>query len=770
MLAADNPTPARISGARAVAFLWLIALGAPNDVRAAPPSADEADATTAAAGVFPGRQWQRREPGEVGLDVGKLAEFRQIVGGRGCIVRRGYLVYSWGDYDKPHDVASALKPLYGYLMMQALASGKLTSLDARVADYWQDDPRIAAAKQHKDFSLTFRHLGFQTASVGYEEPPGAAFDYNDATMGLFWDTLVNRVYRVAWPDAEAKVIRPLLAEPLSFEDGTPGVMQRNTGRFQLSARDFCRFGLLMLHRGRWQDKQLLREDLSTMLVDDPLPLSVPRTAGKKADTIFPVRSIGGSGNQCDHNGGYSWMWWLNRRSREGKLWFPDVNDDFFAAFGHGGQEGMAVLPREEIIVSWIGNELHQDRDRGNRAFRTLAAAVTDAPKTSRRPTQGQIIVDPDDPGRLAHHDTWIDDPSAPHGKRRKPCFLIGPGDPEDLLWNDTRASVELLKKRSARCTYIAAELCDFGGGSLPRGEAMDAKIAEWNRTIGELEASSVATVFFFFDDGARRDDWPEFVDRVVERLKHRRLLVWCVAEEYAELGRDAGEMAAQIAERIRRRDQFGHVVGIHQLHGAKFDFAGDERFDMFLMQYNVDTPVKLHAGCVEAWRSTAGRHVLNMSECAGHSRRGDDHVRRMNWAAVMGGASAVQVLEMGRATDPPEWNSARRYADCATLARFFESIDSNALAPADELAFAATQYVLAKPGERYVAYADQAKTSLGLRGLPAGRYALSWIDCDSGRRIEQADATVDGGDTAWPVPTELRGEVAVYVRRIDITD
>ncbi|MEX2187266.1 MAG: serine hydrolase [Pirellulales bacterium] len=755
---------------RAAVVVALVAFGVAA-FGAASCRGAEADATPVAARVFPGRNWERREPADVSLDADKLAEFRDIVGGastasRGCIVRRGYLVYSWGDYDKPRDVASALKPFYSYLMMQALASGKLVSLDARVSDYWKDDPRVLGRMDHKDRGLTFRHLGFQTACLGYEEPPGAAFDYNDASMGFFWDTLINRVYGVAWKDAEAKVIRPLLAEPLAFEDGTPGVVQRNTGRFQVSARDFCRFGLLMLHSGNWAGKQLLREDLATMAVTDPLPLSIPRTAGKQADTVFPVRSIGGGGNQCDHNGGYSWMWWLNRRARDGKLWFPDVSDDFFACFGHGGQEGMAVLPGEEIVVSWIGNELHQDRERGNRAFRTLAAAVTEKSKTSRRPMRGQIVVDPDHPSRLAYHDTWIDDAATPGGKRLRPCFLVGPGDPEDLLWNDTRANVDLLKQRRARCTYITAELSDFGGGSLPRGEAMDAKIAEWNRTICELEAAGVATVFFFLDDGARRDDWPDFVDRIVARLKYHRLLVWCVAEEYGELGSDARELAGKIAERIRDRDQFGHVVGIHQNHGAMFDFAGDKRFDMFLMQYNVDSAEKLHAGCVEAWRSTGGRQVLNMSECVDHGQRGDDDVRQMNWASVMGGASAVQVLWMGRASDPAAWNTAKRYDDCATLADFFESIDANALAPADDLAFAGTQYVLAGSGQRYVAYARDAKEKLGLRGLPAGRFALTWIGCDGGRRVEQPNVTVVVGDSAWRVPPELKGEVAVYVRRV----
>ncbi len=359
-------------------LLWVCGCAFPMAVLAQPVS-DSAGPE----GVFPARHWQRRVPSDLGMDEAKLDQFRRLVGGQGCIVRHGYLVYRWGDFDRPHDVASALKPLYSYLLMQALAQGRLASMDAKVADFWREDANVAAHPDHPDQQLTFRHLGFQTACLGFREPPGAAFDYNDFTMGFFWDTLINKVYGVSWDEAEANVIAPLLREPMQFEDGTPGVLQPKTGRFQLSARDFCRFGLLMLHRGKWAGRQLLREDLAVMMVTDPLPLSVPRTAGQAAETIFPLRSIGGEGNQCDHNGGYSWMWWLNRVARDGRRWFPDVPDDFLACFGHGGREGMAVLPSQDVVVSWIGHALHEDRALGNQAFALLVSAVSDAAGASR---------------------------------------------------------------------------------------------------------------------------------------------------------------------------------------------------------------------------------------------------------------------------------------------------------------------------------------------------------------------------------------------------
>src|SRR5262245_5891395 len=75
---------------------------------------------SAEAPVFPGKAWMTRTPAEAGLDAAKLAAFRDLVGGRGCVVRGGYLVSTWGDVAKRGDVASAAKPWYTHFLLQAL--------------------------------------------------------------------------------------------------------------------------------------------------------------------------------------------------------------------------------------------------------------------------------------------------------------------------------------------------------------------------------------------------------------------------------------------------------------------------------------------------------------------------------------------------------------------------------------------------------------------------------------------------------------------------
>ena len=122
--------------------------------------------------VFPGKTWQRRTPAAVGLDVAKLDEFKSIAGGGGCVTRYGYLVYSWGKFDQPRDVASAIKPFYSYLLLKAVEEGRLKSLDEPVLEFRPELRGLNANLGYKDRLLTFHHLGNQTACLGYQERPG----------------------------------------------------------------------------------------------------------------------------------------------------------------------------------------------------------------------------------------------------------------------------------------------------------------------------------------------------------------------------------------------------------------------------------------------------------------------------------------------------------------------------------------------------------------------------------------------------------------------
>jgi hypothetical protein len=121
----------------------------------------------------------------------------------------------------------------------------------------------------------------------------------------------------------------------------------------------------------------------------------------------------------------------------------------------------------------------------------------------------------------------------------------------------------------------------------------------------------------------------------------------------------------------------------------------------------------------------------------------------------------VMVLGMDIAT-----TSVSDLRDCGRLVTFFESVDLRGMAPRDELAWDGTQYVLACPGERYIAYAGEATGTLGLVQVPAGTYSFRWFDCATGNTANQDSVKVQQGNPTWPVPSGLGPEVAVYVSRV----
>lgn len=116
------------------------------------------------------------------------------------------------------------------------------------------------------------------------------------------------------------------------------------------------------------------------------------------------------------------------------------------------------------------------------------------------------------------------------------------------------------------------------------------------------------------------------------------------------------------------------------------------------------------------------------------------------------------VLRMDIAHTPPDDLKA-----CGHLARFFESTNFYEMAPHDELGCGDTEYVLAKPGESYIAYTSRGKVGIGLKGMTAGTYTFRWFDPITGKSVVQSDVQVKGGDQTWPRPSGIGSEVAVYI-------
>ncbi|HJN18731.1 MAG TPA: hypothetical protein QGH10_24725 [Armatimonadota bacterium] len=722
--------------------------------------------------VYPTGTWETRAPADVRMNSAKLDALAEHVGGRGCVIRHGFIVHEWGDVTRRGDVASAAKPFYSHFIMKAIEDGRIGGIDEPVLRFEPRLDSINADLGRPDRGITWRHMANQTACYGLEDEPGSAYDYNDWHMALLWDTLFVGVYAATWDSVDDAVLRPLLTDILQCEDD-PTFMAFGTGdrpgRTAISPRDFARFGLLYLRDGSWRGQQLISADHARLATRSSVATSIPRATGGATEMIDGQRTIGSRAipdNQTDHMGSYSFLWWTNGVDREGLRHWPDAPHDAFGAFGHGGPRAMVVVPSLDAIVSWNDADV-KSREAENEALRLLAEACLD-----RDPMFGQIIVD-------------LERPDVLRRKGGDPFVMCGPGDPEGFLYRgdlapdgtrdgDQMALIRKLAATGANCLYAQAIRSHGGDGDPTQNPFVDhdpAKglsepvLAQWDAWLVAMDEADICLMLFIYDDSARVWDTGDavgdaerrFIESLVERFQHHRNLIWCVGEEYEE--RYSPKRVSGIAATIRETDDHDHPIAVHKLNGLGFDeFAGDPNIDQFAVQYNVDTARELHDGLVQARRRARGRYGINMSECADMGTGAE--LRKKIWASAMAGAH-VMVLGMDVDSTPSE----DLYA-CGRLVTFMEAVDATTLEPHDELAAGDTDYVLAQPGETYVAYSSHAETAPGISELPAGTYSLSWLDCATGGEVRQHAAELPEGAQDWPVPEGLGAEVAACVRRV----
>lgn len=322
--------------------------------------------------VYPDAKWQTRQPEAAGVSSAKLDALRDLVGGRGCVVRHGYLIYTWGDSAKSADIASAVKPVISTLLLFAVQERKLQSVDDEIAEF---EPRLKTLNGGKDAAITWRHLASQTSGYGLAEPPGKAYAYNDYALALYYDLLTQKVFQ----DDGTRILQTRLGDVLQFEDeytfNAFGPKDRPS-RLAISVRDFARFGLLYLHGGKWNDKQLLRPELIRQAISSPIPAGLPLTGGKEAEMLPKQRTLGGGKNITPVGPGYySFNWWLNTTNAKEDRLFVDAPPDTYVASGHGGRRMLWIIPSLDLIVSWNDADVKDhDASPGNAKSKCSQAA------------------------------------------------------------------------------------------------------------------------------------------------------------------------------------------------------------------------------------------------------------------------------------------------------------------------------------------------------------------------------------------------------------
>ncbi len=310
-----------------------------------------------------GDAWERREPAEMGFDALALAEavawaqahetsmpedpgqylrdrfegqpHQEIVGPtrerggvNGLLLRDGYIVAEWGDTERADMTFSVTKSYLSTVVGLAWDRGLIPDLDepqgALIRDGGFDSPHNAR--------ITWRHHLQQLSEwegTLFGKPDRAdrrrGVDRQLQAPGTFWEYNDVRVNRLAlsalrvWREPLPTVLKREIMDPIGASDtwewhgyetssvevggervqSVSGGGHWGGGMF-ISSRDHARFGLLLLRRGRWGDRQLVSE----AWIDEALTPSIQPN--------------------------YGFMWWLNTDREQ----FPNAPESsFFAEHG-----------------------------------------------------------------------------------------------------------------------------------------------------------------------------------------------------------------------------------------------------------------------------------------------------------------------------------------------------------------------------------------------------------------------------------------------------
>ena len=176
---------------------------------------------------------------------------------------------------------------------------------------------------HNDTKVTEHDdlFSYTMKTVAMDFAPGEKWDYNNTGLSL-----LSPVFQKATGQEIDQLLNDRVFKPIGIGaadwkwEYREGHAIPYTG-WQTTARSMGRVGLLVLHGGKWQDKQL-----------------VP--AAWLAESAKPSQSL---------NKSYGYLWWNNTPPENGKIKWPGVPGDAFAALGRW-DNNILIVPSLDLIV------------------------------------------------------------------------------------------------------------------------------------------------------------------------------------------------------------------------------------------------------------------------------------------------------------------------------------------------------------------------------------------------------------------------------------
>ncbi|MEZ5352432.1 MAG: serine hydrolase [Bryobacteraceae bacterium] len=350
--------------------------------------------TASLVAALPG-PWPRSRPEEAGMDAKGLEaarDFAMRVKGSGYVIRRGRLVYAWGDPKQRYDLKSTTKSIGVTALGLALLDAKIR-LEDRAVDL---HPQFGVPPESNADTgwlprITVQHLATQTAGFdkkGDYQPllfaPGTQWAYSDGGPNWLAECLTLAYRRDMEELLFERVFTPLgiTHEDLAWRKNAyrpaliDGIARREFGSgVHANVDAMARIGLLYLREGRFGGKQIL-------------PASFVRMA--RSVTLgfedVPVMRAEDYPNAARH---YGLLWWNNN---DGSL--AGVPSDAFWSWGLYDSL-IVVIPSLDLVVARAGEGWgeHAVFSRLEPFLRPIVESVRDRPRNPKPPYPPSPVIE-----------------------------------------------------------------------------------------------------------------------------------------------------------------------------------------------------------------------------------------------------------------------------------------------------------------------------------------------------------------------------------------
>jgi hypothetical protein len=413
---------------------------------------------------------------------------------------------------------------------------------------------------------------------------------------------------------------------------------------------------------------------------------------------------------------------------------------------------------------------------------------------------GQVIVAGSNPGYLKYNGGG-------------PVFLSGPDNPEDFLFRGTlnadgtrsgggqTEAIERMAKAGVNafhCQMTRMKRCNFKNEGDDThtpfvdhdpSQGLDEDVLnQWDGWLDQLEdkgiivhlefyndATDVETMGWALDsDGNLHPDEKRWIEGIVNKFKHHKNILWGIEESCNKLPKSRTPHFKKIAEVIAQADNHNHPIvqsfvvpndpeGDFPADGITSDeYVGDPHIRVVTWLHVVphgDDLEKQHQEYLHYYKRDAANFVVMKNETFHHPRRGA-RSRRYMWSCAMAGIHTLEAYH--HAGDASHEKTLR---DDGRVNTFMEQTDLHKMKPRDDLAAGSTKWVLANPGDSYIAYTYNYSGPMGVKSMTAGTYDLKWFDTVDGDTVIQSGVSVPSGDVTWSKPDSISNEIALYIKR-----